>query len=543
MSYNPLKFYRQVLRRLFLLYRHVLGLMVGGLIAYVNDLPAYKRKFFRAAGSRVTALLLRPFVKRRIRNKPFEVQLRLRLEMLGPTYVKLGQIMAIREDILPSNITDELKQLLDQLPPVPYKQIEEIIEKSLERPASELFESVDPNPLGTASIGQTHRAKTLTGDDVVLKIIKPGIRETILYDIRLLQILANILEWIIPRYQPKTIINEFCSYTEKEIDLTFEADHAETFAANFVDHEEVVFPKIYREFTSHDVLCMEFLDGVKPSDPRVLEMSKDDKDKISDLGAFAIIKMLYQDGFFHADLHAGNLFILPGPKVGFIDLGMVGRFDHKIRMNMLYYFNALVSGDVDGAVKYLLAMARVGKGGDPEGFKRAVADLFRRFLLQTGRGDFSLAHLILEALGLGGKYRLFFPVEMTLMIKALVTFEGVGKSLDPNLDVPELSRRHVRRIFANHYNPAQLVSEFMRGVPEMIDTLVRAPELLSSGSRALEELINNSQRQDNPFESLRSSLMAGACIIGGVLGYVQDAHFALWGGLFLSSIIFYFWIK
>ncbi len=539
---NPFIFYRGVLYRFFALYRHVFGLLSGGLIAYVNDLPAYKRKFFRSAGSRMFAWILRPFIKKELRNQPFEVQLRMRLEMLGPTYVKLGQIMAIREDILPRNITDELKQLFDRLPEIPFPAIRDIIEENLDAAVDDLFLEIDEHPLGSASIGQTHLAKLKNGETVVLKVIKPGIRESILLDLKLLQILSSLLEWMIPQYQPRVIINEFCLYTQKEIDLTYEADHAEIFAANFTENADIVFPKIYREYSTRDVLCMQYLDGLKPNDPRIFRYSQEDLDKIVNLGAYAIIKMLYDDGFFHADLHAGNLIILPGPRVGFIDLGMVGRFDTKVKLNMLYYFYSLVNGDIENSSKYLLAMARPGHGGDPAGFRRAVSDLFRRFLLRASGGDLSLAQLIMESVAIGGKYRMFFPVEMTLMVKALVTFEGVGLMLNPELDIPELSRKHIKTVFARHYHPRNLANQILRGIPELVDVIVRLPELISDGTRFIEDSIN-APEPENPLAGLRSSLMAGACIIGGVIAYVNQAPELLWGGLFASSVIFYFFSK
>lgn len=531
MALNPLAFYKGVINRFFLLYKHVIGLMIGAHVARVRALPPFKRKGLRSFGSRISAFFLRWFIKKEFRKQPFEVQLRRRLEILGPTYVKLGQIMAIREDLLPKNVTDELKKLLDNLPEVPFSVIQGIIEQNLGAPIKELFIDIKEKPLGSASIGQTHRATTRRGKPVVMKVIKPGIRETILSDLKLLKILATFLEWSISRYQPRMIINEFCNYTEKEIDLTYEADHAEIFAANFAKQSNIVFPKIYREYSSRDVLCMEFLDGIKPNDPRIFDLRKADQRKIINLGAGAIIKMLYEDGFFHADLHAANLVVLPGPKVGFIDLGMVGRFDEKFKRIMLHYFYALVNGDVERTAKHLLSMARIGEGGNPEGFKRAVSDLFRRFLLQGSNGNFSLAKLIVESLSIGGRYRIFFPVEMTLMVKALVTFEGVGKSLDPMLNVPQISRRHIFRIYKRHFSPENLANQFMRGMPELIDVAVHLPELIADSSRFWDKTVNTGP-QENPLAGLRSSLIAGACIVGGVIALVQGANPFLWILLF-----------
>lgn len=541
-AFAPPVFRPRVGRRFFLLLRHLFGLLMGSHLAAVQRLPADKRKYLHSAGSRLLALLVRPFVLKELRDQPWPLQLRRRLELLGPTYIKLGQIMAIREDLLPREITDELKQLLDRVPEVKFEAIAEIIAASLGRPLTELFTRLEPQAIGSASIAQTHLAQTITGETVVIKVIKPGIREAILADIKLLQLFAHLLEWLLPRYQPQMIINEFCAYTEREIDLKYEADHAEIFAANFARHSDVVFPRIHHWLSSRDVLCMDYLDGLKPGDPKVQELSQEELQRIIDLGAGAIIKMLYADGFFHADLHPGNLIVLPGPKVGFIDLGMVGRFDEKMKLSMLYYFHALVNGDISGSARYLMAMARPGEGGDPTGFRRAVTDLSRRYLLHASDGSLSLAQLILESLRLGGRFRIFFPVEMTLMVKALVTFEGVGLQLDPHLDVPALSRRHVHAIYNEHYDPVRLLQQFISGMPELVDALVRAPEFIAETSRYLQQVFN-APRQENPLRGLRSGLMAGSCIIGGVVAFVQGAPPFLWIGLFASSVIFFFFGK
>lgn len=523
--FDPLRPYKGLVRRFFVVYKHVIGLLAGASVAYVRTLPRDRRRGLRSWFPRLTASLVWPFLDREIRRLGFPQQLRRRLEILGPTYIKLGQVMAIREDLLPRSVTQELANLFDRLPAIPFDQVREILEESLERPLAALFRWVEEKPLGSASIAQAHLAETLDGEQVVFKVIKPGIREVIESDLTLLGIVGHFLQWIIPRYQPRQIIGEFSAYTRKEVDYTFEADNAETFAANFADMPDVVFPRIYRGLSGADVLTMEFMDGFKPGSAPTAGLSEAERDRVIDLGAASIIRMLYQDGFFHADLHAGNLLILPGKRirVAFIDLGMVGRFEDRTRRMMLYYFHALVSGDVDGATKYLVDMATVGRGGDPQGFRRAVADLSRRFVTHSSSGDISIAQLILESVGLGGKYRVFFPVEMTLMVKALVTFEGVGRTMDPTLDVAAVAKKHVSRIFQHQFNPRVLLRQVLRGSPELVDVVVRMPQLLSAGFRFAEETLNN-RSPTNPLAGVRSSILAAACIVGGVIGVVQGTQ-------------------
>ncbi|MCS4048609.1 ABC1 kinase family protein [Salinibacter ruber] len=535
-DFDPLAPYRGAFRRFFTVWRHVAGLLMGGHIAYVDSLPRVQKTGMRSLGKRMLAGILKPFVRSDLRNRPFPEQLRRRLEILGPTFTKLGQIMAIREDLLPEVITEELDSLMDHLPPIPFAQVKAIIERELEDPVESLFRSIDPEPLAAASIAQVHRATTHDGDDVVVKVIKPGIRDVVTSDLKLLEFFGVFLQWLLPRYQPTQIIEEFGAYTKREIDFDYEADHAEIFAANFQDVPGVVFPDVHRALSTSDVLTMEYLGGMRPGPQAVRELSEAERQRVIDLGASAVIRMLYKDGFFHADLHAGNLKILPGDRpedlqIGFIDLGMVGRFRADIRRRMLYYYYALVRGDVENAARYLLDMARVGEGGDPQGFRRAVSDMARHFLMRSKQGSISLAQVILQSLSLGGRYRIFFPVEMTLMVKALVTFEGVGRTLDPDLDVVAVSRRHVQRIFRERFNPLTLGSELLSNAPELVDVALKLPQLLTSGVAQLEESLTD-QPPSDPLSGVRSSVIAGACIVGGVISVVQG------GPLWLSIPLF-----
>jgi ubiquinone biosynthesis protein len=298
----------------------------------------------------------------------------------------------------------------------------------------------------------------------------------------------------------------------------------------------IVFPDVYRELSGDDVLTMEYLEGIRPGSEAALALNEEERQRVIDLGAGAIIRMLYRDGFFHADLHAGNLRIMPGEtpedlQVGFIDLGMVGRFRADLKRRMLYYYYALVRGDVESAARYLIDMARVGEGGDPQGFRRAVSDMARHFLMRSKQGSISLAQVILRSLSLGGRYRVFFPVEMTLMVKALVTFEGVGRTLDPNLDVVAVSRRHVQQIFQERFSPWNLGKELLGSAPELIDVARQLPQLLSSGTVHLEEALTE-QTTSESFDGIRNSILAGACLVGGVISVVQG------GPLWLSLPLF-----
>ena len=524
-----------LLRRLAVTMRHVVGLLAGGIVARANTpRTAGTRTAPREALMRMLAVPLRPLLRRDLRDAPFPVQLRRRLELLGPTYIKLGQILSLREDILPRSVTSELRRLLNQLPIVPFARYRELVEEGLGRPIAAMFTWIDSVPLGSASIAQIHRARTLDGSEVVLKVVKPGIRETLRRDARLLRGLGRLLELVVPHYQPRRIIAEFVTYTEREVDLRREASNAATFRANFADMPDVVFPAIHTQYSAESVLCMEFLDGPRPDDEAARNLPVADRERLVDLGAASIIRMIYRDGFFHADLHPGNLLVLPGPKVGFIDLGMVGHLDAELRRLLLYYYYSLVTGDAESAARYLSAVAEPGRGADPAGFRREVTEISGRWRNAATFDSFSLAQLVLESVTLGAQYRMYFPMEMVLMVKALITFEGVGQVMMPGIDIARVSRAHIRRIFLEQFNPVRIVREELRNAPDLVDALAKMPLLITEGVRVLER--STQARAPSPMAGLRGALLAGFSIVAGALVLALRGPWPAWSLLFIAGL-------
>ena len=520
-----------LLQRYFTTLRHAVGLVYGSAVAVARD----REQFAFVKGMpllliKIAAFFVRPLVKRSIRELPIQEQLRRRLELLGPTYIKLGQVLALREDLLPPLITEELKNLLDRLPVMPFPEYLDRVAKGLGRPVAEMFDWVNPKPLGSASIGQIHQARTVDGQNVILKVVKPHVYVVLKRDARLLGFFGQFLQIFFARYQPKKVLDEFAEYTLREVDLRREADNAEQFALNFADDPDIVFPKIYREYSSRLVMTMEQFEGIRPDTPESRALPEAVRERIVDLGAKSLIRMLYADGFFHADLHAGNLFVLDSepdaetgetrPKLGFIDLGMVGYFDGDLRRTLLYYYYSLVTGDAENAARYLASVSQAGPKADPRGFQRAVAELCRRFYRAQKYGDVSVAGLIMESVGLAGQYRMYFPVELVLMTKALVTFEGVGQALMPGFDVAQVSQKHVNKLFLSQFNPLALVKESFRGAPELVDLIVKAPTLLAEGIRFVEGRMRGPSV--NPLQGLRTALLAGACLVAGSLAATLD---------------------
>lgn len=536
-----------LVRRYFTTLRHALGLVYGSAVAVARD----REQFSWVRGLplfliKIAAFFVRPLVRRDLRGLPLEVQLRRRLELLGPTYIKLGQVLALREDLLPRFVTEELNNLLDRLPVMPFPEYLDRVAKGLGRPVDEMFEYIDPKPLGSASIGQIHPARTVGGDDVILKVVKPHIYVVLKRDARLLGFFGSFLQVFFARYQPKKVLDEFAEYTLREVDLRREADNAEQFAINFADVPGVRFPAIYREYSSRLVLTQERFRGLRPDSEAAHALPLAAREELVDLGALSIIRMLYQDGFFHADLHPGNMFLLDTepdpetgevhPEIGFIDLGMVGYFDGDLRRTLLYYYFSLVTGDAENAARYLAAVSEAGKNADPRGFQRAVAELCRRFYRAQRYGEVNVGQLILESVGLAGQYRMYFPVEMVLMTKALVTFEGVGQTLLPGFDVAEVSRKHVNSLFRSQFNPVALLKESFRGAPELVDLIVKSPTLMAEGIRFVETRMR--APATSPLAGLRTALLSGASLVSGVIAVTTGGPWFLWGPLLALAAAF-----
>lgn len=518
-----------------------LGMVLGGGMDFVRqkkELGEHRSLWMLIL--RFFLALTRPFLDKNIIKLPFSTQFRLRLQKLGPTYIKLGQILSLREDLLPKAITDELKNLLDKLPAVSYERFKELIVESVNLPLNSMYRWIDPIPLGSASLAQTHRARLISNEKVVIKALKPGVRTLIERDTKLLRFFGNFLQIFLARYQPARIINEFSAYTLREVDLRFEADNADTFTAYFKDEPEVRFPRIYRKYSSRDVLCMEYFHGIKPNEEALKKLTAEQRRVAIDLGIGAIVRMIYRDGFFHADLHPANLMIFKKPRtgeisVGFIDLGMVGRFNRDMRKGLFYYFYSLVTGDPENAARYLTSLTIPGKGADIEGFRRAASDLYTRWLMNPNFKDFSLAQVILQSVLMAGHYQIQYPGEIILMVKALVTIEGVGHVFDPEINIPLAARKHVRYILLQEFNPLTVIRDSALVLPEMVDVLRKSPLILAEGMKVLENSLK--RPPPGPLNGVRSTLLAGFCLLAGAFVLAFDGPWYAWGALFLIALI------
>jgi ubiquinone biosynthesis protein len=245
--------------------------------------------------------------------------------------------------------------------------------------------------------------------------------------------------------------------------------------------------------------------------------------------------MLYEDGFFHADLHPGNLLILSESRIGFIDLGMVGQLDPSLRHNLMNLFHSLVIENFDSAARYLSEVAQAEENADFVGFRRAVKELCRKWRRDASFENFSLALMILEATRLGARYSLYFPVEMVLMVKALVTYEGVGYLLDAEFNVADVSAKQMKRIYRQQFSPKRLFQDAQAVAPELLDAMGRMPALVSETQRYFEQ--RTRQKPMAPLRGMRATLFGGFCLVSGAILVAFDGPWLLWSFLLLLGVL------
>jgi ubiquinone biosynthesis protein len=511
--------------------RQLIGLLLGAGYSYAQGMKKQGKSWkFSVIPVRLVLLITWPFLQRDLIKQPFPIQFRRRLEMLGPSFIKLGQILSLRDDILPKEITNELKNLLKQAPVVPIERAKKLIEDDLKRPIEELFSRIEPTPLGSGSLAQTHLANLISGEEVVIKILKPGVRQMVERDVALLGIFGNFLQIFLSRYKPAQMTREFGRYSRQEVDLRFEADNAEILAANFKDDPKICFPKIYRKLSNRDVLCMEYFRGSVIDAPDIKDASLIKKSKLIDLAMKAIIQMVFRDGFFHADLHPANIIVLEDGRIGFIDLGMVGQLDSNLRIRLFYYFYSLIRGDSASAARYLTALSTATIGSDPAGFSRAVEDLNRRWLRHPNIKEFSLGQLVLESLKFAGRYRIEYPDEIILIIKAMITLEGVGNQLIPSINVVAVSKKHIRNLLLGEFNPIKVFKDSILLLPELIDTLKQSPLYINEFRRLLEFQVQTDR--PHPIVDLLGTLFGGICLIVGAILAAFGLPWWLWAWFF-----------
>jgi ubiquinone biosynthesis protein len=401
---------------------------------------------------------------------------------LGPSFVKLGQIASTRPDVLPPDWITELKKLQDEVTPLGFDEIKSAIEASLGASLDEIYDSIQEKPLAAASIGQVHRAvlKHAEGPkDVVIKVQRPGVRATVARDLELLHALAKLVERTIPEsrlYQPGALVDQFDRAITSELDFSLEAEHAEKFSRNFAGHPHARYPHVYKEASSKTVLTLELLPGWK-----VYEAIREHGHKgpaIAKAAVGIVIKSIFEDGFFHADPHPGNILISgepDHPTIGLIDLGMVGRLSPEMRDKTIDLMVAAVRQDHLAVADALYAIGTPTKKVDMRAYRAEVSVLAEKYLGRPLK-EIDVAAMIADLVRGANKYGIEIPPDFLLVGKAIMTIEGVGKEIDPDLDVFGEARPFFLDLLRKRYSPERIGMEVWRGFERLSSTAYDMPQ-------------------------------------------------------------------
>lgn len=402
------------------------------------------------------------------RRRAEGARLRNELIALGPTFIKIGQMLSTRVDLLPFEYTEELKELLDRVPPFPTEQAFSIIEAELGRPLKEAYASIDSAPIAAASLGQVYRARLRTGEEVVVKVQRPGLETRIDLDMATLRHMAPRLQVsdVLKATDWNGIIDEFASVLADEIDYVREVENAETFRENFVKWDSIHVPTVYPELSSRRVITMEYIPGVKVDDHSGLRRMGLAPTDVTERLVQAYLKQLLEDGFFHADPHPGNLRVMPDGRLAFFDFGMAGRLSLELQSQLVDAFFHIVEKDWRGL---LGAAAELGflriDPADREGLDEIGARLIEQYE-GLRLGDLTFQDMSEEVADLLYRYPFQIPPHFTFILRALTTIEGIGSKADPDFNFFLVARPHAKEFMLRRegrYIGGKILARVLKG--------------------------------------------------------------------------------
>jgi len=458
-------------------------------------------------------------------------RVRMALEELGPTFVKMGQILSTRPDLLPPDFIRELGKLQDEVPGFEFEQVKRIVEKELESPIYKVYEHFEKEPLASASIGQVHRARLVRGDEVVVKVQRPDVEKVIKVDLEIMLHLATLMEKHLKGmeiHQPTRIVEEFARTLESELDYTLEAAHMERFAMQFSGDTSIYVPKVYGEATTKRMLTMEYIHGIKASEIESLEKKGLDRKEIARRGFDLIMKQIFIHGFFHADPHPGNVFVLDDNVICFLDFGMMGRINRESREDFADLLMSVVHQDETKAAYFLVALTISNEEIDFHALEKDMAEFIDHHFFRPLK-EMELGKLLHQLLEVTARYHLRIPPDLFLMLKALATAEGLGRVLDPDFDVTKQISPFIWRVHMNRLSPKRIAGDMfdsgmeflrlMKEIPSEVRDILRQTRQgrikIEFEHRGLEPVLSTHDRVSNriAFAIVLASLIIGSSLV------------------------------
>lgn len=406
------------------------------------------------------------------------VRLRMAFEELGPTFVKLGQVLASRPDLLPEEYITEFERLHDNVAPLEYEVVLDVLRDEFGEDLEKKFSEISQTPLGSASIAQVHRARLTTGENVVLKVQRPGIIQKINDDLSILYLLAELITTYISEarpYNPVGLVDEYFRTLELETNFVVEANNIRRFQENFKGKEDIYIPKVYFEHTTERVLTMQLLPGIPLSHEAALKQEGIDRDEVIRKGLKAYIQMVFEDGLFHGDLHAGNFFVLPNSQIGMIDFGVVGRLNSRTQGIVANMLLALSREDYERLAYEYIDLAPFTDKVNIDLFAKELRELIAPYYGLTLR-NVNLGKILMKSSRIAAKHHLQVPSDLMLFFKSIVAIEGMGRKIQKDFDFLQYSLEFAGEIVKTQFGADRMISEVsqvMRESKALINALPR----------------------------------------------------------------------
>ncbi len=428
-----------------------------GLAAWIGRLgPDFAKDLLKARGGAAIA------------REPWETRLRMALAELGPTFIKLGQMLSTRPDLVGVRLADEFQQLQANVPADPPQVVRKLVEAELGRPVSELFAEFQPEAMASASIGQVHRASLHSGEPVVVKVLHADIEKKVAVDMDILAGLAVMADMLpeFHSYRPQAIVAEFQRTMRRELDFGREERNIQQFAHDFRDDPTVHIPRTYPALCSRRVLTMELIEGIKLSEGERLAAAGVDTDEVARRGAAVCLKMIFDHGFYHADPHPGNLLVMEECRIGLIDFGMVGRIDERLHESLSEMLVALSNFDAEHMTAMILRLGKTPADLDRSALALDVADFLSYYASQSLE-KFDLSGALREIMEQVRRYHIMLPVRIVMLLKALITLEGTARQISPKFSLVEMIRPYRKKLFWRRFSPRRRLRKLHRLYSEL----------------------------------------------------------------------------
>lgn len=482
---------------------------------------------------------------------PEAVRLRKVLEELGPTFIKLGQILSTRPDLVGPDIAEEFSKLQSDSPRVPFEKIQHQLEQEFggAAPLKELFRSIEPTPMAAASMAQVHAAVLADGTEVVLKVLRPGIEDLMESDMEVIAALAEFTEahFAEQGYSPTAVVREFGNELQKETDLLHEAKSTRRLYRLFKDDPNIHFPEVYLDQSTHKVLCLQHVKGQLLSRTDITSLDAKTRRAIVQNGSEAVFRMCLKHGFFHADPHPGNLFILEGGAICFIDCGMTGHVESRTAESLADLIKSVIDGNLDRAIRSTLALA----GADPvleadRAFRLDAWEFISRFQVDD-LSELDLGHMLGDFFELLRKWKIQCPADLVFLIKAITTIQGVGVRVDPTFDLIGQVRPHVERLVKQRYSIraarrrllrsansyVELVEDLPSEVRVMFSHLKRKDFTVSLEHKGLDRLTRTIEHASR---NLSLALIFASLLLTSSILFAADNEQSRFGGLSILGV-------